>query len=209
MSSSKIDVNDALVLFVDLQAGIADLPQLTVPYARLQKGVLALAKLAHLFGLPTVVSAVMGQDGSPARIMPEIAQGAGDQPIHYRTTADSFENETIRQAIEATGRKTILISGVATEIAVQLPALSGADLGYRVFVVVDASSGISERTEEAALRRISQAGGSTVSVATLAGELAGDFRQPVAQQAIGILFEMASEACASSAGISKRRRRAN
>ncbi len=190
MAHSKIDVNDTLVLFADLQAGIADLP-LTVPYARLQKGVSALARLAHLLGLPAIVSAVMGQDGSPAKIMPEIEQGLGTLPVHYRTTADSFENEAIKQAIEATGRKTILISGVATELAVQLPALSGSDLGYRVFVVIDAVAGISERTEDAALRRIAQAGGSTVSIATLAGELAGDFSQPTAQQAIGIVFEMA------------------
>ena len=57
-------------------------------------------------------------------------------------------------------------------------------------IVIDAVAGISERTEDAALRRIAQAGASTVSVATLSGELAGDFSQPRAQQAIGILFEM-------------------
>ncbi len=189
MEHSKIEVSDTLVLFADLQAGIADLP-LTVPYTRLQKGVLALSRLAHLLGMPAIVSAIQGQDGSPAKIMPEIAQGLGELPVHYRTTADSFDNQAIKQAIEATGRKTILIAGTATEVAVQLPALSGSDLGYRVFIVIDAVAGISERTEDAALRRIAQAGASTVSVATLSGELAGDFSQPRAQQAIGILFEM-------------------
>ncbi len=189
MEHSKIEVSDTLVLFADLQAGIADLP-LTVPYMRLQKGVLALSRLAHLLGMPAIVSAIKGQDGSPAKIMPEIAQGLGELPVHYRTTADSFENQAIKQAIEATGRKTILIAGTATEVAVQLPALSGSDLGYRVFIVIDAVAGLSERTEDAALRRIAQAGASTVSVATLSGELAGDFSQPRAQQAIGILFEM-------------------
>lgn len=122
--------------------------------------------------------------------MPEIAQELGELPTYYRTTTDSFENEAIKQAIEATGRKTILISGVATEVAVQLPALSGCNLGYHVFIVVDAVGGISERTEDTAFRRIIQAGGSSVSVATLSGELAGDFSQPIAQQALRILFEM-------------------
>jgi hypothetical protein len=192
MSRSKIEVGDALVLFADLEAGIADLP-LTMPYPRLQKGVLALSRLAHLLGLPAIVSAVREQDGSPAKVMPEIAQGLGELPTHHRTTADSFENEEIRKAIEATGRKTILIAGVATELAVQLPALSGSDLGYRVFVVIDATAGISERTEEAAIRRMMQAGASTVSIATLCGELAGDFSQPTAQEAIGILFAMVGE----------------
>ncbi len=189
MQHSKIAVNDTLVLFADLQAGIADLP-LTVPYPRLQKSVLALSRLAKVLGMPAIVSAVRGQDGGPAVIMPEIAQGLGELPIHYRTSADSFENPAIKQAIEATGRKTILIAGAATEVAVQLPTLSGSDLGYRMFIVIDAVAGISARTEDAALRRIAQAGASTVSIATLSGELAGDFSQPTAQQAVAILFEM-------------------
>ena len=189
MSSSRIDAEDTLILFADLQAGIADLP-LTVPYEHLQKGVLALARLAHLFQLPIVVSAVAGRDGGPPQIMPEIAQSFPEYTILQRTTADSFLNDPIRQAVEATGRKTLLISGVATELAVQLPALSASDSGYRVFVVVDAAGGTSTRTEEAAFRRMAQAGASFVSVVTLAGELAGDFAQPAAQEAIGILFEM-------------------
>ena len=81
MAQSKIDVNDTLVLFIDLQAGISDLP-LTVPYSRLQKGVLALSRLGHLLGMPAIVSAVMGPDGGPAQLMPEIAQGLGTLPIH-------------------------------------------------------------------------------------------------------------------------------
>ncbi len=37
---------------------------------------------------------------------------------------------------------------------------------------------------------MAQAGVSTVSIPTLAGELAGDFSTPTAQMAIGILFSM-------------------
>jgi hypothetical protein len=47
-------------------------------------------------------------------------------------------------------------------------------------------------TEDAALRRLTQAGVVTTSMALLAGQLAGDFRQPIVAQAIGILYEMAS-----------------
>ena len=189
MSSSRIIASDTLVLFADLQEGIADLP-LTVAPAQLKKGVLALAKLAKLFDIPAIVTAVPGQDGA-ARILPEIEQGYGKLPTHYRTTADSFLNEPIAAAIKETGRKTILISGVATELAVQLPALTGVDLGYRTFVVLDACGGTSERSEQAALDRILANGGSTTAVITLAGELAGDFRTAKAEQAIGILFSMA------------------
>jgi len=189
-ASSRIEPQDIVILFADLQAGIVELSQ-TNPLGRLQKSVLALAKLAKLFEIPAIVSAVRGQDGGEARILPQIAQGLGPLPTHYRTTCDSVLNTEIISAIEKTQRKTLLISGVATELAVQLPALTASDQGYRVYVVLDACGGMSERTEQAALLRMAKAGATTVSVMTLAGEIAGDFREPKAQQAIGILYEMA------------------
>lgn len=189
MSNSRIIASETIVLFADLQEGIADLP-LTVTPAQLKKSVLALAKLAKLFEIPAIVTAVPGQDGT-AKILPEIEEGYGTIPTHYRSTADCFLNEPIAAAIQESGRKTLLISGVATELAVQLPALTGVDLGYRTFVVLDACGGTSERTEQAALHRILANGGSTTAVITLAGELAGDFRTAKAEQAIGILFSMA------------------
>jgi nicotinamidase-related amidase len=190
IAGSRIDPQDVVILFADLQAGIVELA-LTNPLPRLKTAVLALAKLAKLFNMPAIVSGVQGEDGSPANVLPEIAQALGELPTHHRTTCDSFLNPDIVAAINGTGRKTLLIAGVATELAVQLPALTASDRGYRVYVVLDACGGISERTEQAALLRLTQADVTTVSVMALAGEIAGDFRDPAAQQAIGILYEMA------------------
>ena len=189
-SKSRIDPQDTVVLSADLQAGIAELSK-TMPMDRLKKGVLALGQLAKLFEMPAVVSGIAGEDGSPAKILTEIGDGLGPLPTHHRTTCDSFLNSDIRSAIESTGRRTLLIAGVATELAVQLPALTAADLGYRVHIVIDACGGMSERTEEAALLRLLHAGVTPVSVITLAGELAGELTSPRAQQAVGILFAMA------------------
>jgi nicotinamidase-related amidase len=190
-ASSRIDPNDTLLLFVDLQSGIVELSK-TVTVDRLSKGVLGLSKLARIFGMPAVVSGVPGQDGAAPKMIPQLADGLGTYSAHQRTTGDSFRNEAIVAAVKATGRQTLLISGVSSEVAVQLPALSAADFGYRVFIVVDACGGMSERTEQAAIHRIIKAGGSTVSVMALAGELARDFRTAEAQAAIGILYEMAT-----------------
>lgn len=190
MDKSRIDANDAIVLFADLQTGIVELTQ-TIPLDRLKKGVRALAKLAKLLGIPAIVTGVRGEDGKPASVIEEIKQGLGDFPTYHRTTCDSFLNEEIVAKIKATNRKTLVISGVATELAVQLPALTASDQGYRVYVVVDACGGMNERTEQAALQRMMKGGATPVSVMTLAGELAGDFREAKAQQAIAILYEMA------------------
>lgn len=190
IAKSRINPDDAVILFADLQAGIVELTA-TNPPARLKKGVRGLAKLAQLLQIPVVVTGIRGDKGEAARMLPEIAEALGELPILHRTTCDSLLNADIVAAIKSTGRKTLLISGVATELAVQLAALTAADQGYKVYVVIDACGGMSERTEQAALMRISKAGATAVSVMTLAGELAGDFREPKAQQAIAILYEMA------------------
>jgi nicotinamidase-related amidase len=176
-SNSRIDSLDALILFADLQAGIAELTQ-TNPPDRLKKAVRALAQLARLFNIPVIVTGIRGEDGSAAKIVPQIGEILGELPTHHRTTCDSFSNQEIVGAIEATGRKTLLISGVATELAVQLPALTASDRGNRVYVVLDACGGMSERTEQAALLRMAKAGATTVSVMTLAGELAATSARP-------------------------------
>ena len=189
-TNSRIDVHDALILFADLQSGIVELTQ-TNHLDQLKKGVRALAQLAKLLDIPVIITGVRGEDGKDAKILPQLGEVLGNLPTHHRTTCDSFLNQEIVSAIEATGRRTLLISGVATELAVQLPALTACDQGYKVYVVLDACGGMGERTEQAALLRMAKAGATTVSVMTLAGELAGDFREAKAQAAIGILYEMA------------------
>jgi nicotinamidase-related amidase len=190
-NSSRIDPLDTAVLYVDLQAGIVELSK-TISLDRLKKAVLGLSKLAKIFGIPVIVSGVPDQAGAAPRMIPEIAEGIGGYSIHQRTTADSLRNDAVVAALAATGRRTLLLSGVSSEVAVLLPALTAADMGYRVFVVADACGGMSERTEQASFQRIAQAGGNRVSVMTLAGEMAGDFRSAEAQAAIGVLYEMAT-----------------
>lgn len=187
--SLKIDGSDAVVLLIDLQAGIADKP-LTVPTKELRKGVGGLCKIAALFALPVVVSGLHNPDGSDAKFLPEVKEALGEYAIHYRTSADSLENEAIKAALEATGRKTLLIGGTITEIAVQMAALSALDQGYRVFVVVEAVAGASPRTEDAAFHRLRQAGATTTSATALCLEIAGDFRQPPGEQAMKLLGEL-------------------
>ena len=64
MDKSRIDANDAIVLFADLQAGIVELTQ-TLPLDRLKKGVRALARLAKLLGIPAVVTGAVAKTEGP------------------------------------------------------------------------------------------------------------------------------------------------
>jgi nicotinamidase-related amidase len=82
-----------------------------------------------------------------------------------------------------------VLSGVATEIVVQHTALDALAAGFQVQVAVDACGGVDPRTEEAAWRRIVQAGGVTTSCTTFGAEMTGDFRDPIGGQTLNIVYE--------------------
>ena len=189
MSYAPLDPSQTVVLFADLQAGIIELSA-TNEVTHLRRAVSALAKLARLFDIPAVVTTAPGRDGA-ARVTPEIAAALGELPAHTRNTTDAFLHAPTRDAIVSTGRRTLLVCGVASEIIVEHSALSAAAQGFQVQIVVDACGGLSPRTEDAALRRMTQAGIVTTSIASISGQLAGDFTQPKGGQAVGILYEMA------------------
>ncbi|MCC8943557.1 isochorismatase family protein [Bradyrhizobium sp. Arg62] len=191
MTYTPLNPDRTAILFADLQTGIIELG-ITNELPRLRRAVSALAKLARLFEMPVIVTTAPTQSGVP-QVIPEIEKALGmTLPLHTRTTTDAFQHAETRYAIMNTGRKTLLIAGVATEISVQHSALSGAARGLEVQVVLDACGGLSPRTEDAALRRLVQAGIVTTSAPSIAGQLAGDITQPRGGQAVGILYEMAS-----------------
>ena len=190
MSYAPLDPASTVILFADLQSGIIE-RSATNDVTRLRRCASALAKLARLFDIPAIVTTAPAPEGAP-QVIPEIAASLGDLPPHTRTTTDAFLHAPTREAIASTGRTTLLIAGVATEIIVQHSALTAVGHQFDVQVIVDACGGLSPRTEDAALRRLVHAGVITTSMASLAGQLAGDFPQPRAQQALGILYEMAA-----------------
>jgi nicotinamidase-related amidase len=62
------------------------------------------------------------------------------------------------RAIEAAGRRRLVMGGLWTEVALTLTALSTLEAGYEVYVVVDVAGGTSRGRHDAAVRRMVQAG---------------------------------------------------
>jgi nicotinamidase-related amidase len=93
------------------------------------------------------------------------------------------------EALQASGRKVLILSGVASEIVVQRTAIDALAAGFEVQVLVDACGGVDARTEDAAWRRIGLAGGVTSSVITFAAELTDDFTTPTGGATLGLAYE--------------------
>lgn len=193
-SEFPVNPNHTAILLIDFQEGILELSR-TVEAARIRAAAVRLIKLARLFDIPVVVTTALLD--RPTTVTPEIAEALGtlDHHVSGRSTANAFTHSPTANEIAGLGRKTLLLGGVLTEVMIQHTGLSAAGRGYDVQVVIDACGGLSSRTEDAALRRLAQAGVTITSTASIAAQLMGDLTQsPKAAEALKLLFEISVDA---------------
>ena len=175
---------NSAVLFLDLQQEIVGASR-TVSLERLRRTSGVLAKLAKLHGLPALLSAVPpGGD-----YFAEVTGALGGAVPRMRTQTTAFADAGLVADLQASGRKVLILSGVASEIVVQRTALDALGAGYQVMAVVDACGGIDARTEDAAWRRIVASGGVTTSCVTGCAELAGDFTTELGGATLQLMYE--------------------
>jgi len=97
---------------------------------------------------------------------------AAQRIIHYasakntvpRVKAGMFMGPRLVSALAFHNRKTLVIAGFATEVAVLQTALDARKAGYTVYVAVDATGSRSGRTEHAAMQQMEMAGAIPTSV---------------------------------------------
>lgn len=146
------------------------------------------SKAAVAYGLPIVHSTVNVETGLNKPPIPQIRKALAGYPTVDRTTINSWEDVEFRKAIEATGRKKLIMTALWTEACLTFPALDALKEGYEVYVVADAVGGTSVAAHEAALRRIEQAGGKMISVPQLFCELQRDWSRAETVPAFMNLF---------------------
>lgn len=133
------------------------------------------SKAAVAYGLPIVHSTVNVQTGLNKPPIPQLRKALKGIPTYDRTTINSWEDVEFRKAVEATGRKKLIMTALWTEACLTFPALDALREGYEVYVVADAVGGTSLAAHDMALRRIEQAGGKMISVGQLFCELQRDW----------------------------------
>ena len=134
----------------------------------------SVARLARTYDLPVVLSTVNAANGQ-GNTLPEIKAALPDTPEIDRTTMNAWEDVEFRQAVEATGRKKLIMTALWTEICLTFPTLDALRDGFEIYPVVDAVGGTSPEAHRAGLERIVEAGARPISWVGLAGELQRDW----------------------------------
>jgi nicotinamidase-related amidase len=170
---NEITIDNSVVVLVDHQPWVAFSVK-SIDAALLVNNLTGLAESAKALEIPTILTTV-GAEGGPLRdpIIKSIADVVPDVTPIDRVSTNAWED--IRGAVEATGRRTLLIAGVWTEVCLAQTAVSAMAEGYRVFFISDCSGGVSDEAHEDAKVRLVQAGATPINWMAVICEWTPDF----------------------------------
>jgi nicotinamidase-related amidase len=185
-----LDPADTVLLLLDHQAGLFQTVK-DVPVQELRANAVVLAKAAELAKVPILTTA--SEPGGPnGPLMPELAAAAPSAKyVPRKGEISAWDNDDFVKAVEATGRKTLVIAGVWTSVCVAFPALQAMADGYEVYFVTDASGDPSEMAFHTTLARMTQAGVVPVTTNVVFCELQRTWNRPDAAQWGGLYSEYA------------------
>jgi nicotinamidase-related amidase len=124
----------------------------------LKNNVVALAKAAKAFKVPTTITTVETESFS-GHTYPELLAVLPENKILERTSMNSWDDQNVRDALAATGRKKVVVAGLWIEVCNIMFALSAMkDGAYEIYMVADASGGTSADAHKYAMDRMVQAG---------------------------------------------------
>ena len=176
-AEALLNADDAVLLLLDHQTGLFQTVN-DIAVADLRRNTVALAKIAEQAGIPIIYTA-SEPDGPNGPIMEELpAAMPSAQYVARKGEVSSWDNADFVAAVEATGRKTLIIAGVWTSVCVAFPALEAKADGYKVFTVMDASGDVSKMASDAALARMTAAGIIPVTTNTILSETHRTWNRP-------------------------------
>lgn len=174
-----LTAEDCALLMIDHQTGTM-LGVQDIRLDQFRSNVLALASIGKVHNLPTVFTAsyVEGPNGP---LMPELLEMFPDAPMISRPGwINAWEDPDFKAAVEATGRKKLIMAGVTIDVCLYFPVISALAEGYEVYAVYDASGCWDMMSQLTSCMRLQQAGAIVCNWTVIAAMLQWDWRRPTA-----------------------------
>ena len=152
---------NSAIIMIDHQSQMAFAVQ-SIDRTLLANNSVGLAKTAKMFNVPTILTTVAEKSFS-GPLFGGIKAAHPNSPVIDRTTMNSWEDKNFRDAVKKTGRKKLMVVALWTEVCLVMPVLAAIEEGYEVYIVVDASGGVTKEAHDAAVQRMVQAGARPVT----------------------------------------------
>lgn len=156
-SKELLNPTNHTLLMIDHESQMAFAVE-SQPIEELRNNTGLVAATAKIYEVATVITTVAEKSFS-GPIFPEIREYFPDSETYIdRTTMNSWEDTRVVAAVGAFEKPKLVIAGLWTEVCVLTAALSALEDGYDVYVITDASGGISQEAHDMAIARMIQAG---------------------------------------------------
>ncbi len=149
--------------------------------------VIALAKTAKVFNVPTILTIVIAERGG--YIIKGLQDVFPDQKPINRTFINTWQDPKVTDIVKKSGRKQLVLAGLYTEICLAMPAIQALAEGYDVFIVTDASGGVSVEAHDIAVRRMAQAGAVPITWLAVLAEWQRDWARETTAGVGGVVLE--------------------
>jgi nicotinamidase-related amidase len=191
MSNQFTPENSALVL-IDYQVGTLQLIRNNSSDQSLRNAVM-LAKAAKAYGMPIVLTTSQEDhiQGPLAPVLEHVSPEAYKNRVQRVGIVNAWADPKFSAAVEATGRKKLIMGGVTTDICLIFPSISAVQAGFDVQAVIDASGSSYEMQEEMSRRRMERAGVVLTTTNTIIAELVQDWSSPQGSQLVMLLVATA------------------
>jgi nicotinamidase-related amidase len=149
--------------------------------------VVALAKTAKVFNVPTILTTVLEERGG--FLIKGVQDVFPDQKPINRTFINAWEDKRVTDVVKKSGRKQLVLAALYTEICLAMPAIQALGDGYDVFIVTDASGGVTVEAHDMAVLRMAQAGAVPINWMAVLGEWQRDWARETAAGVAGVVVE--------------------
>lgn len=186
--SERLTRNNALLLLVDHQIGLYTGVR-DIDILQLKHNIVALTRAMLALKVPIVVTTTTEKMWGP--LIPELAEVLRGVPTIERTTVNAWDEKRVVDAVNATGRKNIIVTGISTDVCLAFPAMAALADGLQSYAVIDASGGFSQTQVDMGILRMQQAGVVPVGYSNAAIEILADNAAPEAEAvyaALGMPF---------------------
>ncbi|QBE61844.1 hydrolase [Pseudoduganella lutea] len=150
--------------------------------------VVGLAKATKVFGVPTILTTVIEERGG--NLIKGLQDVFPDQRPINRTFINTWQDPNVTDVVKRSGRKQLILAALWTEICLAMPAIQALGEGYDVFIVTDASGGVSTEAHDMAVRRLVQAGAVPITWMAVISEWQRDWaREETAAELSNVVLE--------------------
>jgi len=186
--TERLTRNNAVLLLVDHQVGLYTGVR-DIDILQLKHNIVGLSRAMLALKVPVVVTTTTEKLWGP--LIPELAEVLPGVQRIERTTVNAWDEKRVVNAVKATGRNKLIVTGISTDVCLAFPAMAALADGFQSYAVIDASGGFSQTQVDMGIVRMQQAGVVPVGYSNVAIEILADNAAPEAEAvyaALGMPF---------------------